>query len=554
MHALSSYPFGRIGQVLFASCRSKKPTSGFRLGIGLAALLAALFGLGAGFQGTGWEGTWHDALVQRGDVPGGYHALCVDAAGRPRIAFTVMSSRIFRYAAWTGSAWKFSKIANDPDWSFSVAHTISMALTPSGTPHVAYFDAATSRLMYAVYNGATWSNQVVDGSLKFQCGEQNAIALDSQNRPHIFYTVFYDDTLDVGLRYASWNGASWVITTVSTGGVYDQVEEDAAVSLAIDGAGRAHAAYVCGDERVVIDGWYADIVRYATSTSGAVWSKTDVDVIKPYPDYFSNTYLKLDSAGNPHVAATLLVDRVNNALRYASRSAGGWSKVASIAKGVPGQLGFMLSGDGRPAAAYGDMMSFNLVFGAQVGKAWVTEKVKKTGTTGSGDCRLALGPDGRAFLSYYYINTTLNQSELRLAQAAPGLWPGVPLPGALDCNGKWQTGGSQSWLGQTSETHDGVDAARPDVLGHNQSSWLSIAVQGPAKISFWWKTSSEKGDKLGFYVDATAKATLSGIGVWKQKTFDIVAGDHVVKWEFKRNASGSAGLDTGFVDQVKITK
>jgi hypothetical protein len=55
-------------------------------------------------------------------------------------------------------------------------------------------------------------------------------------------------------------------------------------------------------------------------------------------------------------------------------------------------------------------------------------------------------------------------------------------------------------------------------------------------------------------MDTTAKATLSGISVWKQKTFDIGAGNHVVKWEFKRDASGSAGLDTGFVDQVKITK
>jgi hypothetical protein len=520
------------------------------------ALLAALFSMGAGFQPerAAREGTWHDALVQRGDVPGAFHALCVDAAGLPRIAYTVMSSRIYRYAAWTGSAWKFSKIADDLSWSSCRVHTISMALTASGTPHVAYFDDATSRLMYAVYDGAKWTNQVVDGSQKFQCGEHNAIALDSQNRPHILYTVFYDDTLEVGLRYASLNGKAWASKDVSTGGAYDKVENDVAVSLAIDGAGRAHAAYACGDERVVIGGWYAAIVRYATSTDGVAWSKTDIDTIKPYNCYFGATYLRLDAAGNPHVAATLLVDGVNNALHYTSHSAGGWSKVVSIAKGVPGQfLGFMLSGDGRPAAAYGDM-SFNLIFGAQVGKAWITEKVKKTGTSGSGDCRLALGPDGRAFLSYYYINPTLNEAELRLAQAAPGLWPGVSLPVALDKSGKWQSGGSQSWLGQTTETHDGVDAARPDILDHNQSSWLSLAVQGPAKISFWWKTSSEKGDKLGFYLDATAKATLSGLSVWKPKSFDIGAGDHVVKWEFKRNASGSAGLDTGFVDQVKITK
>jgi hypothetical protein len=527
---------------------ARKPPSGLRPGIGVVALLAMLFGAGAGpLPGANWEGTWHDGLVDRGAVPGGYHALCVDAAGRPRLAYTVLSDGIFRYAAWTGSAWTYSTIADDSDWSHAWAHTISMALTPSGTPHVAYFDAATSRMMYAVYNGATWSRQVIDGSENIQCGVQNAIALDNKNRPHILYTVYKDDTMDWGMKYASWNGKAWILTTISWNDPSADVLDDYAISLAIDRTGRAHAVYNCFDSQDS----YQNIVMYATSTNGTVWSTTVID--RSYDD-FGATCLSLDSAGNPCVAVPRLPSGAAAELRYTKFSAGSWTRAATIATGVPPTfMGFMVSGNGSPAVAYGDR-SLKLVFGAQVGKAWITETVKKTGTTGSGWCRLALGPDGRAFLSYYYIDPILNQAELRLAQAAPGLWPSVSLPVALDRSGKWQTGGSQSWLGQTTETHDGADAARPDILGHNQSSWLSITVQGPAKLSFWWKTSSEKGDKLRFYLDATAKATLSGISVWKPKTFNIGAGSHVVKWMFNRDAGGSGGLDTGFVDQVKITK
>jgi len=128
------------------------------------------------------------------------------------------------------------------------------------------------------------------------------------------------------------------------------------------------------------------------------------------------------------------------------------------------------------------------------------------------------------------------------------------LSAVLDLTRAWQTGGSRPWIGQTSVSHDGVDAARPDILSNNQTSWLKTTVKGPARISFWWETSSEAGVQLKFFVDKTLKATRSGLGGWQRKSFVIGPGTHIVKWEFKRDASGSAGLNTGLVDQVMITK
>jgi hypothetical protein len=124
---------------------------------------------------------------------------------------------------------------------------------------------------------------------------------------------------------------------------------------------------------------------------------------------------------------------------------------------------------------------------------------------------------------------------------------------ALDLDRVWVTSDSAPWFGQTLVSHDVSDAAQSGPLKDNQSNWLKTTVVGQAKISFWWKTSSDVGDKLSFYVDSRRMGTCSGHTGWRQKIIQIGRGIHVVKWTFSRNASGSAGMNAGFVDQVRIS-
>lgn len=126
------------------------------------------------------------------------------------------------------------------------------------------------------------------------------------------------------------------------------------------------------------------------------------------------------------------------------------------------------------------------------------------------------------------------------------------LSDALDAARPWKTGGPAPWHFQITETHDGADAAQSGQVADAKSSWLQTSVVGPKTVSFWWKTSSEAGDQLQFFIDATLMGSRSGINGWAPRSFQIPSGGHVVKWSFARDASGSAGMNAGFVDRVRI--
>ena len=61
---------------------------------------------------------------------------------------------------------------------------------------------------------------------------------------------------------------------------------------------------------------------------------------------------------------------------------------------------------------------------------------------------------------------------------------------ALDTTGlAWTAGGAAPWFGQTTITHDGVDAARSGFISDSQESFVEAAVTGPGLLNFWWKVS-----------------------------------------------------------------
>ncbi len=132
--------------------------------------------------------------------------------------------------------------------------------------------------------------------------------------------------------------------------------------------------------------------------------------------------------------------------------------------------------------------------------------------------------------------------------------PSISLGTALDNTSlTFTTGGSASWAGQSSQTHDGVDAARSGALDHSQQTWLQTTVTGPGTISFWWYASSEANyDFLEFLVDGEVKASMSGTAnSWKSESFSITSsGSHTLQWRYRKDGSVSSGLDAGFVDQV----
>ena len=119
------------------------------------------------------------------------------------------------------------------------------------------------------------------------------------------------------------------------------------------------------------------------------------------------------------------------------------------------------------------------------------------------------------------------------------------------------TGGDTAWFGQHATTHDGSDAAQSGSITHGQSSWMETTVSGPGTISFWWNVSSEGSDYdyLEFSVDGVRKGKIGGTTAgWASVSFVIEGQDsHVLRWNYKKDASLSSGNDCGWVDQVVWT-
>lgn len=133
----------------------------------------------------------------------------------------------------------------------------------------------------------------------------------------------------------------------------------------------------------------------------------------------------------------------------------------------------------------------------------------------------------------------------------------IPLGEALDIGGLiWNAYGNATpaWSGQSSVSHDGVDAAQSGPVGNSGFVTVQTAVLGPGRISFWWKVSSEPGnDKLVFSINGSEKARISGEVEWQLRTLPITSSfSNTLQWTYSKNAGGAAGLDRGWLDQVRF--
>jgi hypothetical protein len=113
--------------------------------------------------------------------------------------------------------------------------------------------------------------------------------------------------------------------------------------------------------------------------------------------------------------------------------------------------------------------------------------------------------------------------------------------------------GNLPWTGQSTTTHDGVDAIKSGAITHSQTSEISTTVDGPGPVSFWWKVSSESGyDFLLFFIDGTKQAQISGSKDWARLSATLSTGKHTLKWVYSKDNIESSGSDCGWLDQLVV--
>jgi subtilisin-like proprotein convertase family protein len=107
---------------------------------------------------------------------------------------------------------------------------------------------------------------------------------------------------------------------------------------------------------------------------------------------------------------------------------------------------------------------------------------------------------------------------------------------------------------QTAITKDGVDAIETATVKNEEYSAIEFTVNGPAKLEFQWKVSSEKnGDYLMFTIDGEVEDFITGEKDWTAVSAYVGTGPHNINIYYTKDPGVSKGQDKGWIDQLVIT-
>ncbi len=190
---------------------------------------------------------WIHETVDHSDEVGWSASLGLGSDGQPHIAYYDLHMERLLYATREGETWRIETV----DTQFAAGRTafMSLALDQDNQPHVAYENDLG--LTYATRQAATgtWQAETVDTS----AGACISLALDPTGLPHIGYG-------DSILHHAVRSPTGWLTETVDS-------HAGGACSLAIDSAGQPHISYSryyielgLAYAHVDAGGWHAELL------------------------------------------------------------------------------------------------------------------------------------------------------------------------------------------------------------------------------------------------------------------------------------------------------
>lgn len=435
---------------------------------------------------------WNIETVDTGTYNGWFPSLVLDPGGKPCVAylhFAGGSTTTLKYAQRITGAWQKETIEE----AYQTGWEPSLAFDSTGKPRVAYLAVGAYDLKYAEWNGSSWlissPKETQNGSTYVGIGPSLAIDpspgnFDSPVISHYIGQPHYD------LYYTRRSGFNWTESPVET-------DQDAGRhnSLALDPAtGNVRIAY-----RKDTGG--AGDVKYVSS-NGINFTFEVVDTVG---DVGESVRLKIDANGTPKVC---YYDRTNGALKYARRGASGWLvETVDNADNVGEGCSLALDSFGNPRISYYDRTSGNLKYAAFDGTVWHIEVVDAAGDVGNWSS-IACDSSGNAMIAY----TDLTTGELKFAQSVPGTTFSVSI--AVTPAGYGTTSGSGFYEGGSSATIQAYPNA-----GYVFSTWsgsatgsqnpLSLTVNGTKNIvaNFAQDTADSDSDGLTNYQESVVNGT-----------------------------------------------
>jgi hypothetical protein len=268
----------------------------------------------------------------------------------------------------------FDKQFETVDSVGNVGHFTSLAILPSGFPAISYYDVTNRDLKYAKFNGASWILTTVD-SVE-EVGEYTSLAI----LPNGFPAISYHDLTNNDLKYAKFNGTSWILTTVDSLGNVGEF-----TSLAILPNGFPVISY---HDVTNLNLKYAEF-------NGISWILTTVDSVGTVGEF---TSLAILPNGFPVISYQ---DGTNFDLKYAEYNGISWI-LTTVDSGLDAGLFTSLAilPNGFPAISYFDRANKDLKYAEFDGISWMLTTVD-SGLDAGLFTSLAILPNEFPAISYF---------------------------------------------------------------------------------------------------------------------------------------------------------
>jgi subtilisin family serine protease len=253
-------------------------------------------------------------------VDGKDNSVELDEYGVLHFTWFDVTARNLKYATRSeGGLWSAVQTI---DTNIDAGSYVSLGLTSSGKPAMAYYDARNADLKYAEFTGRSWSVQVVDSRLSV--GLYPSLAFDRFDDPLIAY--YFKNGGD--LKFAINEGDGWRVSFI------DQSQDVGRfASIAVSGNGQFGVSYANST---------VGSMKFASkSETATTWNVRTVDTLGRGGAYTSAAY---DSGNRPGFT---YYDVMNADLKFAWFNGSSWvatTVAANLTQGLYTNLAFLDSG------------------------------------------------------------------------------------------------------------------------------------------------------------------------------------------------------------------
>ena len=243
-------------------------------------------------------GGWSIEVVDAGPNAGYDISMAMEANGNIHISYYHDNNDKLMYAKWDGTSWSREVLGDMTIKKYAT----SIALDSSGNPFISACQKRELKLFYKT--AGVWKNESLEGGVGSYTGCHSSLAIDSQDQVHISYQNV--STFD--LKYIHKSGGNWVSELLDSDNTTGK-----STSLALDSSEHPHISY----QRTT-----GGTLRY-TKWDGNSWDIETVDDQATAGLHY--TSLALDSQDNPHISYFSATNAGKDKyLRYAKWSGTQW--------------------------------------------------------------------------------------------------------------------------------------------------------------------------------------------------------------------------------------